>query len=371
MPSHPPAYIPYRRFDLVGKQGGKKQVCKTPKRMHGTLVLSKHYCSWRLPTSSTRISGVRFCPQKWGKKQRSPKYTWRQKYRPYSAGFHWCMADRALQNPLGNGAALLCGWIVRALAWMSRLPPTLFSKMPNYTISFLYYDLYLFFPLKPNFTANHYADQSPLWANCSNVPFNNGCFKCDQSLTLIQPYNSYTNISQQVRKIKSKWMNKCFNFKPFHSSLSWLKVSQIPSFPDSSLNKTTQSTLWSSLVEMSNALPPNRILSSYDLKHNSKSSMNPFPTNKSINLNITNMPPPFSRIIVNTQLPSSTCGRFPSFSYWPRAWPLQWSHWSMAGKAHTDSSHNEGESQEKEARKLLFGTICIKVPYRSRDNERW
>lgn len=119
-------------------------------------------------------------------------------------------------------------------------------------------------------------------------------------------------------------MNKCFHFKLLYSSLSWFYTSQISSFLDSSLNKT-KSTLWSSLVGMSNALPPNQILNSYHLKHNSKSPINASPTNKSINVNMTNIRPPFSCIIMNTQLPITHVWPFPLFQLlaWGMATPVK------------------------------------------------
>lgn len=65
--------------------------------------------------------------------------------------------------------------------------------------------------------------------------------------------------------------------------------------------------------------PPNQRLNPYDLKHHSESSMNLLPTSKSINFNMTNMPPPFSCIIMNTQFPITHVWLFPPSLAWGTA----------------------------------------------------
>lgn len=104
----------------------------------------------------------------------------------------------------------------------------------------------------------------------------------------------------------------------FHTSLPWFKISQIFSFPNSALNKTTQSTLFMILTNL-DPHPPNQLLNPYDLKQHSESSMNLLPTNKSINFNMTNMPPPLSCIIMNTQFPITLVWLFPPSLAWGTA----------------------------------------------------
>ena len=72
-------------------------------------------------------------------------------------------------------------------------------------------------------------------------------------------------------------------------------------------------------------LSPNQILNSYHLKRNSKSPINAFPTNKSTNVNMTNIPPPFSCLIMNTQLPITHVWLLPLFQLlaWGMATPMK------------------------------------------------
>lgn len=114
---------------------------------------------------------------------------------------------------------------------------------------------------------------------------------------------------------------------------------------------------------MSSHHPPNQILNPYDLKHHSESSVNLLLTNKSINFNMTNMPPPFSCIIMNTQLSIIQVWLFPSppqppLLAWGTATPVKALEQSRKG-TYIDSSQNEQESQERKQGKYYFALFVL------------